>query len=178
VGTGVSEEDADLAVIDFAEATTPLTGHAARLGAFLGEAGGVEDEGGLGVADLFANVAAEFGGDGRIVPLGGADEELEGTAGEAGVDGNGLSGFTLEGGEFAAKEDEGVVAVFTARKEREVALGKGVEVRGAGANVVRGEFGILEQALRFGVIEKIHGSSPAEKKSCCQGSRPGNGWLD
>jgi hypothetical protein len=116
------------------------------------------------MTNLLTDVAAEFAGDGGIVPLGGTDEELEGTAGEAGVDGNGLGGFAFEAGEFAAKEDEGVVAVFAARKEREVALGKGVEVRGAGANVVRGEFGILEQALSFGMIEKVHGSSPAEKK--------------
>src|SRR6185437_4505814 len=52
---GVAKEDADLAVLDLAEVAAPLPLHSAGLGAFLGDAGGIEDEDALGVSDLGAD---------------------------------------------------------------------------------------------------------------------------
>src|SRR4029079_7206243 len=84
-GGGMDEEDTDLAVVLLAEPAAPLPGHAARRGPRLGEAAGVEDQDGLIVAERLADLAAQLGHDGLVVPLAGADEELDGLAVDAGL---------------------------------------------------------------------------------------------
>src|SRR5205807_769272 len=82
-GGGVGEEDADLAVVLLAEPAAPLPGDPARLAARLGEAAGVEDQDRPRVGEDLADVAAEFGHDGVVVPAACADEVLDGLAVDA-----------------------------------------------------------------------------------------------
>ena len=74
----VSQKDADLAVIDFAQAAAPRTGHSAGGVAFLGEGAAVQDEDGVGVGPGIADVATELVHDRFIVPRRPADEGLKG----------------------------------------------------------------------------------------------------
>src|SRR3954447_16231697 len=95
-GGGIDEEDAEWAVVLLAEPATPLPGHAARLGPRLGEAAGVQDQDGLLIAQRLADLAAQLGHDSLVVPLAGADEELDGLAVDAGLDGDRLAGLALQ----------------------------------------------------------------------------------
>src|SRR4051794_38926845 len=94
-GGGVGEEDADLAVVLLAQPAAPLPGHPARLAPRLGEAAGVEDQDRVRVGQDLADVVAELGHDGLVVPAAGADEVLDGLAVDAGLDGDRLAGLPL-----------------------------------------------------------------------------------
>src|ERR1043165_7904813 len=94
-GGVIDEEEAELAVVLLAEPAAPLPGDPARLAARLGEAARVEDQDGPRVGQDLADVAAEFGHDGLVVPSAGADEVLDGLAVDAGLDGDRLAGLAL-----------------------------------------------------------------------------------
>ena len=59
VGRDVGQEDADLAVVDLAQAAAPLPAYAAGGGALLGKAAAVHDQHGLGVAQFGSDVPAQ-----------------------------------------------------------------------------------------------------------------------
>lgn len=61
---GVAEEDADLAVLDPARGSRGLPGHADRLGPRFEEAGLIDDQDAVGVAQMLADIADEFVADG------------------------------------------------------------------------------------------------------------------
>src|SRR5262249_6246908 len=107
VAADVGQEDAHLTVLDLAQAAAPLAGDAARRGPLLGETRAIDDENGVGVADLLLDVAPQLGQDVVVTPAAGADEQLEGPAVEGGGGGDGVGGLALEGGELAAEEDQG-----------------------------------------------------------------------
>ena len=73
----VAEVDADLTVLDLAQAAAPLALDADGLLALLDEGGGVEDEDAVGLSQALADLAGEFGDEGLVVPGGLADELLE-----------------------------------------------------------------------------------------------------
>src|SRR5207302_362537 len=149
--TGVGEEDTHLAIVEFAQAATPLAGYAARLLPLFREAGGVENKDRLGIGQFRADMVAEFLEDGTIVPSAGTDEQLQGAALLAGLGGNGFGGLALQASELAAEDSQGVPALFLAVEKRQVALGEGGEVRGAGRDGCGGKFGVGEQGLGLGM---------------------------
>ena len=124
-GGGVGEEDAELAVVLLAQPAAPLPGHPARLAPRLGEAAGVEDQDRLRVGQHLADVAAEFGHDGLVVPPAGADEVLDRLAVDAGLDGDRLAGLALQPAEQAADDERGVGPLLGAVEAGQVALQEG-----------------------------------------------------
>src|SRR5205814_8214353 len=98
-GGGVGEEDAELAVVLLAEPAAPLSRHPARLTPRLGEAAGVEDQDRLRVGQDLADMAAQFGHDGLVVPPAGTDEVLDRLAVNAGLDRDRLAGLPLPSAE-------------------------------------------------------------------------------
>src|SRR5205807_7592198 len=62
----VADEDADLTVVDLAQAAAPLAAHPARLRTFLGEARAVQDPDAIVLGQLRADVTAQLGQD-RVV---------------------------------------------------------------------------------------------------------------
>src|SRR3954454_23368640 len=121
-GGGIDEEDAELAVVLLAEPAPPLPGRAARLGPRLGEAAGVEDQDGLLIAQRLADVAAQLGHDGLVVPPAGADEELDGLAVHAGLHRDRLAGLALQAAEEAADDEGGVDPLLGAVEPWQVAF--------------------------------------------------------
>src|SRR5262249_43408515 len=124
-GGGVGEGDAKLAVVLLAEPAAPLPRHPARLTPRLGEAAGVEDQDRLRVGQHLAEVAAEFGHDGLVVPAACADEVLDRLAVDAGLDGDRLAGLALEPAEQAADDERGVGPLLGAVEAWQIALEKG-----------------------------------------------------
>ena len=120
--SGVGQEDADLAVVDLAQPAAPLAGDAAGLGPLLGEGAGVDDHDAVGLGQLLADVAPQLGHHGLVVPLAGADEELDRLAGQAGLDGDRLAGLALQAAEQAADDQGGVHLLLDAVELREIAL--------------------------------------------------------
>jgi len=157
VPRGVGEEDADLAVIDFAQAATPLAVDATGVGPLLGKAGGVEDEDTLAVGQLRGDMAAEFVEQGTILPAAGTDEELQGAEFLAGLGGDGFGGLALQGGELALQHSEGMAALLAAVEEGQVTLSEGGQVVHAGADGSGGNDGVAEEGLGCGLLENIHG---------------------
>jgi hypothetical protein len=112
-GSGVSEEDADLTVVEFTETTAPLPAEAARLDPLLGEAGSVEDEGAVVVADLVLDMAGEFVKEGVVIPAAGPEELLQGPTVLAGLSCEGFGGFATARGDFAASAVETMLMSLT-----------------------------------------------------------------
>ena len=103
-----------MAVVLLAQPAAPLPGHPARLGPRSGEGTGVEDQDRGRVGPGLADAAAEFGHDGLVVPLAGADEGLDRLAVDAGLDGDRLAGLALQAAEQAADDERGVGALLGA----------------------------------------------------------------
>src|SRR5262249_62164619 len=72
-----------------------------------------------GVGQLLADVAAQLGQEGVVVPLAGADEVLQGAALLAGLVGDRLGGLALQPGELAAEDRGGVGALLGAVEQRQ-----------------------------------------------------------
>jgi hypothetical protein len=73
----VGHVDADLAVLDLAHPATPLPDDADRLGPFLGEPRGVENDDRVGFAEFLADLAGQRGEQGIVVPGDRPDEVLQ-----------------------------------------------------------------------------------------------------
>jgi hypothetical protein len=97
----IGQEDADLAVLDFAQPAAPLPRHATGVGPRLGEGAGVQDQHGVRVVALLGDVPAQLRHDLLVVPAAGADEVLHGHAVPAGLVGDGLGGLALQVAELA-----------------------------------------------------------------------------
>ena len=94
----VSHEDADLAIVDLAVAAAPLPRHADTLGPLLGERRGVENEHGIGFAQVLADLTRQAGEQRRMVPRRLADELLQALAFLVVKVGDRLAGLAFEFG--------------------------------------------------------------------------------
>ena len=108
-------------------------------------------------AERLADVAAQLGHDGLVVPLAGADEELDGLAVDAGLDGDRLAGLALQAAEQAADDEGGVGPLLDAVEARQVALQEGGEPVLAAADLIGCHGGISQEGLGVGVIQERHG---------------------
>ena len=170
-GGGVGEEDAELAVVLLAQPAAPLPGHPARLAPRLGEAAGVEDQDRLRVGQHLADVAAEFGHDGLVVPPAGADEVLDRLAVDAGLDGDRLAGLALQPAEQAADDERGVGPLLGAVEARQVALQEGRDPVLAAADLLGGHDGVGQEGLGVGVFQERHGG-PSRRISSASDHNP------
>ena len=118
LGGGIGQEDADLAVLLFAQPAAPLAGDPAAVGALLGEAAGVDHDPAAVLGQLLADVPPQFGHDLLVVPDAAADEELEVLAGDAGLGGDRLDGLPLQPAEQPPDEGGGVPALLLAVENR------------------------------------------------------------
>jgi hypothetical protein len=98
----VAEEDADLAIVDLAEAAAPWPLDADGRLPFRGESRGIEDEHRVGAAQRRGDLAVQFVHRRHVVPRGGAEEVLQGLAVEVKALGDGLGILVLEAGEVGA----------------------------------------------------------------------------
>ena len=113
----VGEVDADLAVVDLAQAAAPLPLHADRGGALLGEGRRVEDEDPVGATQLLAHLAGQFGEPGVVVPGGLADELLQRLAVLVVQVGDGLDVLVLQAGDQARDIVAGMLGLFAALEQ-------------------------------------------------------------
>jgi hypothetical protein len=74
---GVAQVDADRAVVDLAQPAAPLPLHAHRRRPLLGEGRRVEHQHPVGFAELFTDLAGQFGEQGPVPPGGLAEELLQ-----------------------------------------------------------------------------------------------------
>src|SRR5262249_42824695 len=137
----------------------------------LGETRAIDDENGVGVADLLLDVAPQLGQDVVVTPAAGADEQLEGPAVEGGGGGDGLGGLAVQAGELAAQDDEGVRPLLGAGEVGQVALAETLQVVQAAVEVGRVEFGVGEEGLRRGVLQDVHDGAP-EKGTAVNLAKP------
>ena len=79
----IAQVDRHLTVVHFAQATTPLTGHPHRLPAGLGKCRGITHQHPIALSPVPVHLADQRRAQGRIVPLGPADEALQRQAGLA-----------------------------------------------------------------------------------------------
>ena len=112
------------------------------------------------VAQLLADVAAEFGHDGLVVPPAGADEVLDRLAVDAGLDGDRLAGLALQAAEQAADDEGGVGPLLGAVEAGQVALQEGGEPVLAAADLLGGQDGVGQEGLGVGVIQERHVTCP------------------
>jgi hypothetical protein len=98
-------------------------------------------------------MAAQFGGDGLVVPGAGADEVLHGLAGAVGLVGDGLGGLALQVAELALDDHLGQLTLLEAVEEGEVASQEVVQAVATAADVGCGDVGIGEQGLRRGMLQ-------------------------
>lgn len=153
----VGQEDAELAVVDLAQAAAPLAGHAAAVAPLLGEAGRVDDDYAVGLGQLRADVPAQLGHDGLVIPGPTADEVLEVLARDAGLPGDRLGALAFQAAEQATDEGRGVPALLLPVEPGQVALQEAREVVTEAPDVFRQDHGVGEQGLSFGVIKERHG---------------------
>ncbi len=106
---------------DFTQATAPLPGHTTGGHAFLGEAAGVHDDYGVGVAQGLGHMLTQLGHDRLIVPGTGTDEVLYWLALAVGQIGDGFGGLALEFAEFALKNHLSQLALLLAVEAWQVA---------------------------------------------------------
>jgi hypothetical protein len=164
--TGVGQEGADRAVLDLAAPPAPRAGHAAGGVPLLGDAAAVDDEGGGRSRPPVADVAAESGPHGPVVPGGPADRGLDGLALQAGPVGKGLGGLPLQAGAFTAPDGGGVGALLGPVEGGQGALQRGVQAFGAVGQLLGGQGSLLRQGAGVGMFQ---GAGPATSS---QGSLP------
>jgi hypothetical protein len=123
--TDVAEENADLTVIDLAEAAAVLALDATGVLPLFGKAGAIAGEDGGGVGPNFRDVPGQAIEQGAVLPGGRADEVLQDLATDAEEVSDGLAGLARQGGELALEDEAGVGALLLSLEEGEVALEKG-----------------------------------------------------
>ena len=151
---GVGQEDADLAVVDLAQPAAPLAIDAAGLGPLLGEAAGVDDHDAVGVGQFLADVLPQFGHHGLVVPLAGADEELDRLAGQPGLDGDRLGGLAFQAAEPAADDQGRGGPLLDAVEPGQVALEEGRQAVGLARDGIGGDHGVRQDGLGLGMIQE------------------------
>jgi hypothetical protein len=102
-------------------------------------------------------VGAEFCHDGLVVPLAGADEELDRLAVDARLDGDRLAGLALQAAEQAAKDGGGVDPLLGAVEAGQIAPEEQGQTVSAAADGLGGQDGIGQQGPGVGVVQERHG---------------------
>src|SRR5262249_32527998 len=146
----VGEVDADLAVVDLAEAATPLPLHADGGVALLGEGRGVEDEDAVGAAQLLAYLRGQFGQPGMVVPGGLSDEPLEGVAFVIVEVGDRLDVLVLQAGEQSGDIGTGMRGLFAALEQFDEGIEEAFQAGQDGATDTGIDFGIRQESLAAG----------------------------
>jgi hypothetical protein len=93
---------------------------------------------------------------GLVVPLAGADEELDRLAGQPGLDGDRLAGLALQAADQSADDQGGVLTLLGAVELRQVPLEEGGQAVGAVVDGVGGDGGVVQEGLSLGVIQERH----------------------
>ena len=153
---GVGQEDTDLAVVDLAQPAAPLAADAAGFGPLLGEPAGVDDDDAVGLGQRLADVLPQFGRHGLVVPLAGADEELDRLAGQPGLDGDRLAGLAFQAADEPADDERGVVAMLDAIELREVAVEEASQSVRTASNGIGRDDRVVQEGLGIGVLQQRH----------------------
>ena len=155
-GAGVGQEDTHLAVVDLAQAAAPLAVDAAGFSPLLGEAAGVDDHDAVGLGQLLADMPPQLGHHGLVVPLAGADEELDRLAGYSGLESDRFARFALQAAEQAADNGAGVVAVLATIEPGQITLEEAGQTVSTGRDGGRREVRIVQENLGFGMVQERH----------------------
>src|SRR5262249_31989123 len=142
----VGQVDADLAVVDLAQAAAPLPLHPDRGTPLLGEGRRVEDQHAVGAAQLLADLASQLGEPGLVGPRGLADELLQRLAFLVVQVGDGLDVLVLQRGDQAGDVVAGVGCLLAPLE----VLDEGVEEAFQAGQDAAGDAGI-----DFGVGQEV-----------------------
>ncbi len=105
-------------------------------------------------------MTAQLGQDRVVVPAAGTDEQLQGTALLARLRGDRFGRLALQSGQLAFEQRAGVVTLFLAREQGQVACHEGFQVVGATAHRRCRKLGIGQQSLGVGVLQNVHNGPP------------------
>jgi hypothetical protein len=99
-------------------------------------------------------VLPQLAHDGLVVPLAGADEELDRLAGQAGLDGDRLGGLALKAAESAADDQGRGGPLLGAVEPRQVTLEEGRQAVGLALDGVGGDHGVRQECLGLGIVQQ------------------------
>src|SRR5262245_17985030 len=152
----ITEEDADLTILDLAEPAAPLPLYATRVVPRLRERTGIEHEHGVGIRQFLSNVLAKFGHHALVVPRAGADKMLHRLALQSSLIGDRLGRLTIQAAEFAMQDDASQLVLFHTIEPRQIAAQETLQMPPATGHLNGGNFGICQQNLGSGSIEQGH----------------------
>ena len=156
---GVTEVDADLAVVDLAQAATPLPLHAHRRGPLLGKGGGVEDQHRVGLRQFGPHLPSQLGQQGTVVPVGLADELLQALALAVMQVGARLGILAGQVGEQALDIVAGIGTLLRRVQGLDKRLQEGFQAGQDSPQQAGWDLGIVQQFLQAEAIASLHGSS-------------------
>jgi hypothetical protein len=161
----VAEVDTDLAVLNFAKATTPLTLDANGLFALLDEGGRIEDEDTIGLAQTLCYLVDQFADERFVIPGNLTDELLETLTFAVVKVGDTLSILALQVGEQTADVMMGVGALLRAAQGSDEGFQESFQTGQKAAQQGRADLSIVEQFIQAGLIAAFHDSSPLGRPS-------------
>ena len=142
------DEDADLAVVSFPQAVAPLAGDAGGVLAFLGEAGAVEHQDPVGVAQISCDLAVKLFANLRVLPFPLTGEALKALAGTMMGDRDGLNGLSMQIAGEPLEVDSGQGSLLLAVEKRRKGAREAVQATEESFNVSRVDPGGFEKLLR------------------------------
>ena len=157
----VSHEDADLAVVDLAEPAAPLPRHADRLGPLLGERRGVEDEHGVGLAEVLADLTCQGGEQRLVVPGHLPDELLQALAFLVVKVGDRLAGLAFELGEEPGHVLGGMPPLLRPGERLRERLGERFEPLQKALHQLRRDLGLGQHLFQANLVTPFHGRLPS-----------------
>jgi hypothetical protein len=146
-----------LAGVNFAQAATPLTGHAYRLATGLGKPRGIEHQHSITLSQVRLDLTAQLLSQGLIVPLMPANEALKRQTGLAKTIGNRFDVFALDIRQQATDIGFGVLTVYLTMEDFDKGLHKGVQAWEDLLENLRGDLTFLKQLGFAKGVSRFHG---------------------
>src|SRR5512144_2542276 len=152
----VPHVEPDLAVLDLAESTAPLSRHAHRLGPLLGDRRGVEDDHAIRLAEVGADLAGQRHEQGLMVPRNIPDELLEALTLPVVEVGDPLGRLVFEFRQQAGEVLDGVPPLFGLGQGRGERLDELLQPCQQALGHLRGDLRLGQQAFQLQFVTAFH----------------------
>src|SRR6516165_781582 len=152
----IGQEHSHLAILKLAEASAPLTIHAARLRSLLREGTTIDNKDAIGITQLLADMAAQFGHDLFVIPQTRADKMLHRLTRSIHPIRDRLGGLSFQVAQLSLNHQRRQFPLLGPIKQRQIALQKLREAFLAASNDRRGNYSVSQQSLGLGCVEQRH----------------------
>jgi hypothetical protein len=146
-----------LAVVHFAQAATPLTGHTDRLAPGLGKPRGIEYEHPIALSQVRLHLTAQLLSQGLIVPCMRANEALQRQTGLAKTVRNRFDIFALDIRQQTTDIGFGMLIVYLTMEDGDKGLHKGVQAWNDLLKNLRGHLTFVKQLGFTKGVSRFHG---------------------